>query len=284
MVRNYFPAVRLIANERNLGFAAAANQGIRNASGRYILLLNPDIINHPGTLEGLVKTFDQLPDAGALAPKLLNADGSLQSGYFRKYPSVGQVLFFHTFLAPWSEKSSWLTRKYFEDVRHDADELYTVEQIPGGCIMVSREVVESVGLLDETFFLFYEDVDWCFRIRSSGKKLYVQPKYSMTHLGARSYEQSDRTWMKARFGLSLNLFIDKHGSLVQRIVTRALTFFNSLLIVILRRLQLSIVASSERDRIAKSLQSHKLLLVTFLEHYCPRFFPSNVERLLPEQW
>jgi hypothetical protein len=284
MVRKHFPNVRLIANERNLGFAAAANQGIRRSQGRYILLLNPDILNHPASMDGLVQTFDRLSNAGALAPKLLGADGRIQSGYFRKYPSLGQVFFFHTFLTPFSEKSPLLIQKYFDDVRSDSVSVYPVTQIPGGCIMVPRAIIDTVGLLDEQFFLFYEDVDWCLRIRSSGKILYVQPEYSMTHLGARSYGQSDRIWMKARFALSLNMFVDKHGTFLERILTKCITFLNSLVIVILRKIQMSVITGSQRERIANSLLSHKLFLISFLGHYYPRLFASTVKRLSPEKW
>jgi len=307
-VRRAFPSVRLLANRENRGFAAAVNQGLTAASGEHLFILNPDVMdaNPPSegdVLDTLLRFLRGAPRVGAAAPRLVHPDGSPQEGYFRRFPSVLQILLFHTLLAPLSARCKRLTHRFLDGSGEDtgaqasgggegsgasdavrAEEARrrqgrAVDQIPGGCLLVRREAVESVGPMDERFRLFYEDVDWCYRMRRAGWELRMLPGATLVHLGGRSVTGPGREWIYGRFLLSLNQYVDKHGSLFSRAATKVLTFGNSLLIVPVRGLQILLGASEPARR---SFRKHRLFLEMFLGHYAGRLFPRCSRGELPQ--
>ncbi len=182
MVREQFPWVHLIENRENAGFARANNQGIAAATGRYVLLLNPDTEVHPGALAALVSFMDAQPQAGACGARLLNADGSLQ-------PSC------HPMLTPGREfwrlvflDRLWLRATY--PVRHwDAITSRRVEAIKGACLLLRRAALDHVGLLDESYFIYTEEVDLCYRLAQAGWELWYVPAAAITHYGEASSRQ-----------------------------------------------------------------------------------------------
>jgi len=279
MVRSEFPDVHLIANSDNKGFAGGVNQGIRAALGKYIFVLNSDIVSQEGTLLKLIAAMDASPEVGAIAPRLINSDGSLQKDFFRKLPTLLQVLLFYTALSNVAKSQPRLVRKYFEETTDELVPEYDVQQIPGGCIMVRREVIDRVGMMDEQFVLFFEDVDWCYRIREGGWKLRIINTVSMIHLGGRSFIGRDRTWMLGRFMLSLNQYVDKHGSLWFRISTKVLTFGNSFIIFLIRVIQKTILKGiQQKQSFQESYRSHSYLLKLFLEYYTGMTFSKISKR------
>lgn len=166
--------VQLVLNVENVGFARACNQGIRRSGGRYVLLLNPDTRLVAGALEALVAFMDAHPEAGAAGPALLNPDGSLQpSG--GQLPALRRLLAIHPLLVRFLAVPD-------DPLRHrDFGLVVEVEEVSGACLIGRRAAVEAVGLLDERFFLYYEDVDWCRRLRQDGWKIYYVPQARVVH-------------------------------------------------------------------------------------------------------
>lgn len=186
MVRNKYPWVHLIINTVNRGFAAANNQALIASCGRYMLLLNPDTIVHPGALDSLVQFMDAHPDAGGIGPKLLNADGSLQYSC-RAFPTLIAGMFRNTPLDRLFPSNRFSREYLLAD--HDHNEPMEVDWVSGAAMMVRREVLQTVGMLDEDYFMYCEDMDWCWRMRQVGWKVYYVPTAVITHTIGRSSDQ-----------------------------------------------------------------------------------------------
>lgn len=185
-VKAAFPEVTVIANDENRGFAAANNQGIEKSKGRYILSLNPDTIVHRVSLDRLVEFMEDNGDMGAVGPKLLNTDGSVQPSA-RGFPTFRGALYRHTvfrllriFRRQYKE---WLMKDFGHNRQMD------VEQLMGSALMVRRSVMEKLGGMDESFFMYYEEVDLCLRIKQAGWRIVFMPQAAVTHLGGHSAEQ-----------------------------------------------------------------------------------------------
>lgn len=185
-VRRSFPDVTLVANADNRGFAVANNQALAQSSGRYLLLLNPDTIVHPDALDTLIRFMDENDDVGACGPKLLNEDGTVQPS-IRGFPTFRAGLYQYRPIKSLAFFRKDFERWLMEDFRYDR--LADVDQPMGAALMVRRSVVPQVGALDESFFMFYEEVDWCYRIKQAGWRITFVPDATITHLGARSAEQ-----------------------------------------------------------------------------------------------
>ena len=178
MIEQEFPDVTLIKNESNLGYACAVNQGIRRSSGRYFLILNPDIQTTGDAVKNLWSFMEATPDAGIAGGKLLNPDGSLQTSC-RTFYTVPTVLLRRTFLGRVFPNSGLVRRHLMLDWDHNSDR--QVDWIIGACMMVRREAYQAVGGMDERFFLYFEDVDWCFRMKKHGWKVYYVHSAVMEH-------------------------------------------------------------------------------------------------------
>lgn len=185
-VRKSFPDVNLIANKQNRGFAAANNQGIKISQGQYILLLNPDTIVQENSLATLVKFMDENKDVGICGPKLLNKDGTIQPSA-RSFPTFRGALYRHTafrFVRLFrGEYKKWLMK----DFNHTT--LKDVDQVMGAALMVRRSAMEEAGAMDESFFMYYEEVDLCYRIKQTGQRVVFVPESVITHSGGKSAEQ-----------------------------------------------------------------------------------------------
>ena len=173
-IHSAYPAVRVILNERNLGFARGNNVGLAAARGRYLFLLNSDAAVRTGCLGALLEFMEAHPRAGACGPQLLNPDGSLQpSG--RALPSVWSV-----FAGMTKIYRLWKHDLYLERGR-DYHQVRPVEELSGAALMVRRQIYETVGGFDPNFFAYYEDVDWCKRIGAAGYTLYYVPAAQVVH-------------------------------------------------------------------------------------------------------
>jgi hypothetical protein len=182
MVRERFPWVRLIENEENVGFARANNQAIRQSRGRYVLLLNPDTEVQPGALETLVRFMDDHPQAGAAGVRLLNPDGTLQRSTYL-LPTLSREfwrLFHLDALWPYScyRINDW-----------DLSLPRQVDIVQGACLAVRREALERIGLLDEEFFIYSEEVDLCYRLLRDGWSIYWVPQAKVVHYEGQSTRQ-----------------------------------------------------------------------------------------------
>jgi GT2 family glycosyltransferase len=179
-VKKVFPSARLIENEKNFGFAKAANQGLQKASGRYALLLNPDTQVENGAIERLVSFMDAHSDVGVAGAQLLNADGTKQNS-IANFPSLGTELLNKSLLR-------WLFPKKFPGKGRNYSEPIEVDSVIGACMMVRRDTLDQVGLLDEDYFLFLEETDWCYRMKKAGWKIYHVPQAEIYHFQGKNAE------------------------------------------------------------------------------------------------
>ena len=188
MVGSGFPDVRLIVSPTNDGFAAANNRGIRAAKpSRYVMLLNPDTVVPPEALERLVDFMEAHPEAGVLGPKLVKGDGTLDLACRRSFPTP-RIAFYHAFgldkLFPNSPEFAQYNLTYL-----DEDELSEVDCVVGAAMLVRGQALEQAGLLDESFFMYGEDLDWAFRIRQRGWKVFYNPAVVIVHYKGQSSRQ-----------------------------------------------------------------------------------------------
>ncbi len=185
-IKENFPEVITISNSRNVGFAAANNEGIKRAGGDFIFLLNPDTIVKPEALNILVNYLRGHKDVGAVGPLLLNTDGSTQQSV-RRFPTFRGALYRHTIFRYLNlfknDYKKWMMKDF------DYSKQANVEQLMGAAILLRREVLEKTGTFDERYFMYYEDVDLCYRIRQAGWQIAFSPQTSIIHLGGRSSGQ-----------------------------------------------------------------------------------------------
>lgn len=179
MIRQQFPDVGLITNMENLGFAKANNQAIRRSRGRYILLLNSDAFVCENTVERMVAFMDAHPEAGMAGCKLLYADGRLQRSC-SAFPTLFTEFCVATGLDKLFPKSP-LFGKYLM-THWDFDDVREVDAIMGAFMFVRAAAIEKVGLMDERYFMYSEEVDWCYRFKEKGWKLYFYPDAEAVHL------------------------------------------------------------------------------------------------------
>ena len=208
MVMRNYPQVKLIVNQKNLGFAAANNQALRESVGKYVLLLNSDTIVLPNALTKLVNFMDAKPDIGVLGCKLLNPDGSLQRSC-RSFPTLQTEFFEKSGLNRLFPKSR-LFGKY-KMTYWDFDDLQEVDQPSGACLLVRRDAIDEVDLMDETFFMYWEDVDWCYRIKQANWKIYYTPAVEIIHLGGQSSQKARSDMLIARQKSQYHFFQKHHG-------------------------------------------------------------------------
>jgi N-acetylglucosaminyl-diphospho-decaprenol L-rhamnosyltransferase len=187
MVRRDFRGVKLVALPANLGFSRGNNLGIREARGRYILLLNPDTTAHPGSIATLVEHMEAHPEVGIAGPRLLNPDGTLQPSR-RRFPTPFTALFESTPLQRWFENSRLLRDFYMLD-RPDG-ETQQVGWLSGAALMCRRETLDQIGAFDPGYFMFSEEVDLCRRASDAGWSVAYVPQAEITHYGGQSTGQN----------------------------------------------------------------------------------------------
>jgi GT2 family glycosyltransferase len=175
-----YPAVELIQNAENVGFARAVNQGLRAARGQFALILNPDVILLPSAVPRLMQFMATHPEAGVAGPRLFDPDGTVQ-GSARRDPSAWTALFGRS--APLTRlfPNNPVSQRELPALSVEGDAPVSVDWLSGACLVVRRAAWEQVGLLDERFFLFWEDADWCRRFREAGWGVYYVPAAGGTH-------------------------------------------------------------------------------------------------------
>ena len=169
MIRQEFPSARLFHNAENMGYARGVNQGLRLATGKQLCLLGSDTEVRPGTLETMVAFLEAHPSVGAVAPRLVNSDGSAQRACMR-FPDLKVALAYDTAIEDLHPDVAVLKHYTYEDWSHDENR--EVDQPPGTCLMIRREVLQQVGCMDRKLWLFFNDVDWCLRIRQAGWRIW----------------------------------------------------------------------------------------------------------------
>lgn len=215
----------LIQNDKNRGFAAAVNQGLRQARGEYVLLLNPDTEFQSGTLDKLAVFLKENPRYGVAGCQLLNPNGTVQPSV-RRFPTIWdqiQILCksHHLYL-------SSLLRRYFA-LDFDYQKTQEVDQVMGAFFCIKRAAVEQIGFFDEKFYLWFEEVDFCQRAKKAGWPVVYSPIAQVIHYGGQSFQQLlplSRQW---QFNQSMLHYFKKHHS-----------FFACLLLLFIQPLSLSL--------------------------------------------
>jgi len=208
-----FPEAKVIRCPRNLGFAGGNNVGLREVQGRYAVLLNSDTITHAGAFERMVATMDEHPEVGGCGPQLLNPDGSKQN-CFHNFPTLTSELVNLSLLQIlFPEKYPSKRRTYADPIEVDA--------VLGACMMVRREVLDRVGPMDEGYFFFLEETDWCARIREAGWKIVHIPDARITHLYGESTKKKIPIPTYIEYYRSLYRFFDKNRGKGQKAVVVA---------------------------------------------------------------
>jgi len=178
-IKESYPQIRYIQNSTNTGFAKANNQAVRSAQGEILLFLNPDTILTDQAIEKMQEHLKSNPDIGALGPKVLNTDGSLQYSC-RHFPTLMTGFFNrYSLLSRWFPDNPYTVRYMMKDFSHE--EIREVDWLSGCCLMVPHTVFEKAGGFDEHYFLFNEDVDLCRAIHQNGFKVIYFPFAKITH-------------------------------------------------------------------------------------------------------
>ncbi|HIB03706.1 MAG TPA: glycosyltransferase [Candidatus Marinimicrobia bacterium] len=217
MVRERFPAVRLIEHNSNMGFANGVNSGLKEATGDFILLLNPDTVIEEKTLSVLTDYMNSHPEVGICGPKILNADGSLQLACKRSFPMPWVALPKLLGLSRLFPKGKWTGR--YNLTYLDPGQYHSVEAVSGSFMIMTRDVLETVGELDERFFMFGEDLDYCYRTIQAGYEIHYVPDTQIIHYKGESVKSAPYDSV-GWFYEAMDLFVNKHFSKTASLLTR----------------------------------------------------------------
>ncbi len=238
MVEKEFPSVILLRNQDNGGFSKANNQGIRRAKSTCFLLLNPDTIVRAGAIAAMAEFLGSHVTVGAVTCKLLNADGTIQASISNRPGPV--LLFFRLVgvsrLVSGDRARRWLSRTggFFlgKTIRSylapytARNSPFEVENISGACLMLRREAVEQIGFLDEEFFMYFEDMDYCLRLQNAGWKMYYLPQGEIIHLVGRSSAGRMRSYSVHSYR-ALFYFYKKHFPYATLVLVRSIVITTS---------------------------------------------------------
>ncbi|MBC8175027.1 MAG: glycosyltransferase [Candidatus Marinimicrobia bacterium] len=217
LIQDQFPDVIVIANEKNEGFAKGINRGVQNASGEYLLILNPDTILQENTLQVFIDYMETHQEVGICGPKILNADGTLQISCKRSFPTPWVALPKILGLNKLFPKSQWAGK--YNLTYLNEDEIHRVEAISGSCMFIRRDVFDKVGYFDEDFFMFGEDLDFCFRTIENGYKIHYLPTTQIIHYKGESVKVAQFDSIRSFYD-AMNLFVEKHFSKTTSMLTR----------------------------------------------------------------
>lgn len=246
VVENKFPEVKLIRNDKNLGFAKANNQGIIKYPAEFFLFLNPDIIVHNNSIKNMIKFLIENKKVGGAGGKLIDEDGNLNiDNYYRKLPSLCQILFFYTRLREVSLKSKYLKRKFWFFI--NAEKNCSVEQVPACCLFVRKEALDKIGMFDENFYIWFEDVDLCYRMRRDGWKLYYLSEVLVTHYGGKSFELWNEEKKILRFYLSLFYYFKKNHNILKAYSIKIIILLNFILNILFSSVKQFLLPTPERN-------------------------------------
>jgi N-acetylglucosaminyl-diphospho-decaprenol L-rhamnosyltransferase len=233
MLRRRFPKVRLVENPENVGFAWANNQAIAVSQGCYVLLLNSDAVATPGAIQSLVSLADEKPRAGIVGAQLLNPDGSFQASH-TPFPTLWQEFLILTGLGRLVRGRWYPSRGPGEDQGPQI-----VDYVEGACMLARRRAVEEVGGLDEGYFMYAEEVDWCYAMNQAGWQVWYQPAAKVIHLGGGS-SQNRRPQREADLYRSRVRFFRKHhGDRAARLLKLQIFGFTAIKIALHRLLRLA---------------------------------------------
>jgi len=257
-VRRAFPEIELIENERNLGFARANNDALRRYKGRYALLLNTDVILTDGAVKALVRFMDRNPTVGIAGGQLINGDGSKQNS-FDNFPSLVTEAVNKSLLRI-------LFPKKYPSKRVEYNDPIDVQSVIGACMIVRSQSIEEVGILDEDYFFFLEETDWCYRMQGKGWRVCHVPQARIVHLQGKT-ANTVRDRAKIEYYRSLYRFFRKHKGVVEFVLLKGCLFIRfcaDFLITLLACL----VTAFRRERLKRKLFIYAKLIYWHLR-LCP---------------
>jgi len=207
MVESDFPEVNLIRNSENVGFAKANNMALSRIKADYALLLNPDTVIRDNAIEKVARFMDKDPEVGIAGCRVLNEDGTLQLACRRSIPTPGVAFFRLSGLSRLFPKSKMMAK--YNLTYQDADAVHEVDAVSGAFLMIRRKAIDDVGALDERFFMYGEELDWCLRTKKAGWKVMYYPDAEIIHYKGQCSKSNGR---KAAFEFyrSMYLFHKKH--------------------------------------------------------------------------
>ena len=229
LIQRKYPEAVIIANAENRGFAAASNQGIKIAGGKYILLLNPDTLVKRGCLGACVNFINNNPEAGIVGCRILFPDGSVQPS-MRDFPTLWNC-FVESFFLYKIFRKTFLFGKYHGSC-YDYTKIQEANVLLGAFLLIRRSVIDQIGMLDERFFLYAEETDFCYRAKAAGLKNVFFPGGEIVHSAGGSAEQTSISSF-IYLHESLNKYADKHFKKVMVSMFKALLFAGVVLRVIL---------------------------------------------------
>jgi N-acetylglucosaminyl-diphospho-decaprenol L-rhamnosyltransferase len=212
MVASRYPQVGLIANRENVGFARANNQVLSRLDGDWALLLNSDTLVTDHVFDKGIAFLRQHAEAGMITCKLVQADGGLDLACRRAFPTAFDGFCRAVGLSSLFPRSPYLAR--YNLTYLDEDETVEVDAVNGAYMLVRRAAMAEVGLLDESYFMYMEDLDWCYRFRQRGWRIFYVPDGTVIHLKGQSSSQNSEAMIRAFFD-SMVLFCEKHYAAVQ---------------------------------------------------------------------
>lgn len=221
MLKEDFGQVKLLENKRNVGFSVACNQGIKKSRGRYILLLNPDTEFTSGGINKIVEFMDAHPQVGVCGPKMIDSEGRVHFSC-RSFPSYLTAISSSQSILNRLFPRNPLSRKYLLKDQNRSQER-KVDWVSGSCLMTKRGVFEKIGLLDERFFMYVEDVDFCYRAKNAGFSVYYFPNVEIIHHIGKSTEKR-KLKMLVEHHRSMYYFYRKHHH--PNVILKAIVFLS----------------------------------------------------------
>ncbi len=215
MIMMQYPFVKMIALSSNQGFAKANNLGIKRAKGEFIFLLNPDTKITKGFFSKTVSYLRKNTDIGILGPHILNSDGSLQPSVRRSPDLISQILILLK-LKNILVNNKYLNRYLFKDFDYNKEQI--VEQIMGAAMIIRHSLIKKLGLLDESFFLWFEEVDYCKRAKDKNIRIKYLPEAKIIHYGGSSFGQQKTLKKQLMFNKSLLHYFYKHKPVWQWLI------------------------------------------------------------------
>jgi len=207
MLQSLFPVVKVIANPANVGFSRATNAVISQIHSDYILLLNPDTLILEDAIERMVTFMNERPEVGIAGCRVLNRDGTLQLACRRSIPTPRVAFYRLTGLSRLFPRNRWIAK--YNLTYENPDQAHEVDAVSGAFLMVRRKVVEEIGLLDERFFMYGEELDWCLRAKRAGWTVMYYPGARIVHYKGESTKYNSRK-AALEFYRAMYLFHRKH--------------------------------------------------------------------------
>ena len=257
MVKAVFPEFKLVVNAVNSGFGAAANRAVQNCEPDYVLLLNSDTLLKPGAVQALSLYLDQHTQAAIVGPRILNPDGSLQVSCYH-FPSPLYAFLRATTMGSLLRYIPILREGYLPNWSHDRSR--RVPWVLGAALAIRRKAFEEVGGFDESFFMYSEEVDLCYRLKTAGWQVHFTPAAEIVHVGGASTVQI-KTDMEIQKYSSTTLFYRRHYSSWRIFLLRLIVSYSLLRNLIRDKTRLSMVRRPEQHaRVAEDISMWKRIL------------------------